>query len=103
MSLGIRNGILLGALLLSGCATTKQMQVQSALTKAGVPVPMAECMAEPLASDLTTTQLRGLGKVAKAAKQELSAQQALDLLRRDVDPETVGVVVRAGLGCLLRG
>ena len=100
---GARTGLVIGVLLLSACATTKQMQVQSALTKAGVPVPMAECMAEPLARDLSTAQLRSLGKVAKSAKQELSAQQALDLLRRDVDPETVGVVVRAGLGCLLRG
>jgi hypothetical protein len=33
----------------------------------------------------------------------LGSQQALDLLRRDVDPEMAGVVVRAGLGCLLRG
>ena len=93
----------MAGLLLSSCATTKQMQVQSALLKAGVPQPMAVCMAEPLARDLTTAQLRSLGKVAKSAKQELSKQAALDLLRRDVDPETVGVVVRAGLGCLLRG
>ena len=91
------------ALALGACATTKQVQVQSALLKAGVPQPMAVCMAEPLARDLTSAQLRSLGKIARSAKQELSKQAALDLLRRDVDPETVGVVVRAGLGCLLRG
>jgi hypothetical protein len=97
------HGLIAAALILSGCATTKQMQVQSALLKAGVPQTMAECMAEPLARDLSTAQLRSLSKVAKAVDTPMSGQQALDLLKRDVDPETVGVVVRAGVGCLLRG
>jgi len=99
----VKSGMILLAMLLAGCATTKQLQVQSALLKAGVPQTMAQCMAEPLARDLTTAQLRSLGKVAKASGQALGSQQALDLLRRDVDPEMAGVVVRAGLGCLLRG
>ncbi len=102
MRLG-RYGVVAVVVVLAGCASTKQYQVQSALTKAGVPPTMAECMAEPLARDLSTAQLRSLGKVAKASTTALSGQQALDMLRRDVDPETVGVVVRAGLGCLLRG
>lgn len=99
----MRGAIVILAILLTGCATTKQRQVQSALLKAGVPQTMAECMAEPLARDLSTAQLRSLGRVAKAKDATMSGQQALDLLKRDVDPETVGVVVRAGLGCLLRG
>jgi hypothetical protein len=33
----------------------------------------------------------------------MTQQQVLNLLKRDLDPETVGVVVRAGVGCFVRG
>jgi hypothetical protein len=33
----------------------------------------------------------------------LDERRILDLLGRDLDPQTVQVVVRAGLGCFLRG
>lgn len=91
---------------LSACAATKEAQVRSALTDAGLPPPMAACMATPLAKDLSVDQLRSLGRVGRMGRTEardLSERQILDMLRRDLDPETVGVVVRAGLGCLLRG
>ncbi|MGL6043930.1 MAG: hypothetical protein ACRC1J_08405, partial [Sandaracinobacteroides sp.] len=64
------------------------------------------CMAEPLGAELSVTQLRSLQRVAKLAQTapaNLSQSQLLDLLKRDLDPETVGVVVRAGVGCILRG
>ncbi len=96
----------LGLALLAGCATTKEAQVRSALTEAGLPPPFAACMAEPMARDLSTAQLRSISRVAKLRKTEigrLSERQVIDLLKRDLDPETVGVVVRAGLGCFIRG
>ena len=92
--------------LASGCATTKQAQVRSALLEAGLPQPMAECMAEPLGRDLSVGQLKSLQRVAKLAQTaptQMTQKQVMDLLKRDLDPETVGVVVRAGLGCFLRG
>ncbi len=98
--------LLAGLALLGACAASKEARVRTALTDAGLPVPMAQCMAEPLARDLTTSQLRSLGKVARLRNTELGTitqKQFLDMLRRDVDPETVGVVVRAGVGCFLRG
>lgn len=97
---------LAAGLALAACATTKEAQVRSALTGAGLPETMATCMATPLARDLSTQQLRSLARVARLAEtrpSNLSEQQVLNILKRDLDPETVGVVVRAGLGCFMRG
>lgn len=91
---------------LSACTTTKQAQVRSALQDAGLSEPMAECMAEPLGRDLTVDQLRSLQRVAKLANtapSKMTQQQVMNLLKRDLDPETVGVVFRAGVGCFVRG
>jgi hypothetical protein len=93
-------------LALAGCATTKQAQVRSALLDAGLSEPMANCMAEPLGTELSVGQLKSLQRVAKLANTsptKMTQKQVLDLLKRDLDPETVGVVVRAGIGCFVRG
>lgn len=93
-------------LALAGCATTKQAQVRSALLEAGLSEPMANCMAEPLGKELSVGQLKSLQRVAKLADTSparLTQKQVMDLLKRDLDPETVGVVVRAGIGCFVRG
>lgn len=98
--------LLAGLAILSACATTKEAQVRSALADAGLPTPLAQCMAEPLARDLSASQLRSLSRVAKMGRTEvgqMTQKQFVDLLKHDVDPETVGVVVRAGVGCFLRG
>lgn len=92
--------------LAAGCATSKEGQVRSALLKAGLPEPMAVCMAEPLGRDLSIGQLQSLQRVAKLADTSptrMTQRQIMDLLKRDLDPQTVGVVVRAGLGCFVRG
>ncbi|WP_199554700.1 hypothetical protein [Sandaracinobacteroides hominis] len=98
----------LAALLLTaaGCTATKEMQVRSALTDAGMPPATAQCMAQPMARDLSTDQLRSMSRVAKALRDSgrtYSQRELIDILRRDLDPETVAVVVRAGVGCFLRG
>ena len=100
--------LLIPALLLalSACATTKQAQVRTALVDAGMPEPMASCMAEPLGSELSVSQLKSLQRVAKLANTsptKMTQKQLMDLMKRDLDPKTVGVVVRAGIGCFVRG
>lgn len=104
----MKSGLLLVtfSLALGACATTKQSQIRSALLDAGLPPTTATCMAEPLARDLSVSQLKSLQRVAKLAQtspERIDSQKALELLRQDLDPETVGVVVRAGLECLVRG
>ena len=103
---GNRPALLALLLVTAACATSKEAQVRSALNNAGVPPALASCMATPLARDLSTSQLRSLGRVARIGRAEarsLTDREVIDLLRRDLDPETVGVVVRAGLGCVIRG
>lgn len=101
----IRIAVVAACALLAACTATKEMQVRSALTDAGLPPPMAACMATPMAEDLSTEQLRSLGRAARTARGmgRMTEGQILDFLKRDLDPRTVGVVVRAGLGCFLRG
>ena len=92
--------------LVSACATTKEAQVRSALMDAGLNEPMASCMAVPMGKELSVGQLRSLQRVSKlvnTAPSKLTQRQVMDLLKRDLDPETVGVVVRAGFGCFVRG
>jgi hypothetical protein len=94
------------ALLFVGCTTTKQAQVRTALTDAGLPPSVAACMAEPMGEELSVNQLKSLQRVAKLAKTapaDLTQRQVMDLLQRELDPQTVGVVLRAGVGCFLRG
>lgn len=96
----------LALLALAGCASSREAQVRSALGDAGLPPAVAACMAEPLARDLSARQLQSLARVARSVSSRgrtMTEGQILDLLRRDLDPETVGVVVRAGVGCVLRG
>jgi hypothetical protein len=93
-------------LALPACTTTKQAQVRTALLDAGLSQPMADCMAEPLGRDLSVNQLKSLQRVARLANTspaKMTTQQVMNLLKRDLDPETVGVVVRAGVGCFVRG
>lgn len=93
-------------LAVAGCAASKKAQVRSALTNAGLPPTYATCMAQPLARDLSVGQLKSLQRVAKLAQTapaRMTERQVMDLLKRDLDPQTVGVVVRAGVGCFLRG
>ena len=93
-------------LALPACTTTKQAQVRTALLDAGLSQPMADCMAEPLGRDLSVNQLKSLQSVARLANTspaKMTTQQVMNLLKRDLDPETVGVVVRAGVGCFVRG
>ncbi len=91
---------------LCACTTTKRAKVRSALVDAGLPGPMADCMAEPLGRDLSVTQLKSLQRVARLANtapSNMTQQQVMTMLKRDLDPETMGVVVRAGFGCFVRG
>ncbi len=97
---------LLALTALTACAVNKETQVRAALSDAGVPAATAQCMAEPMARELSVSQLKALGRVAKPLRdsgRRYSQRELFDILRRDLDPETMAVVVRAGFGCLVRG
>jgi hypothetical protein len=89
--------------LLSGCAVSKEARVRAALTDAGVPEKPAACMAEIMAEDLTTAQLRSLQKAANTVTDpyNMSLNDALTALRRVNDPVLLGTLVRAGTRCVI--
>jgi hypothetical protein len=95
-------------LLAAACATTavKESRVRSALVDAGVRPALASCMARPMAEQLSVEQLRRLQAVrgiTRAPMRDITMGEVYDLMRRSVDPETMSVVTRAGLGCAITG
>lgn len=90
----------------AGCAASREARIASALTEAGLRPDLARCMATPIARDLSSDQLRSLQRVARLSSdraKDMTGGQILDTLQKsNLDPETVAVLARAGLGCFLR-
>jgi len=79
--------------------------VRAALTDAGVPPKTAACMADIMAEDLSTAQLRALAEVADTARApvgSITLDQALKTLRTVGDPTTIGVIALASTRCVGR-
>lgn len=98
-------GLLAFPLLLAGCATP-QARVEAGLMKAGLPQPMAECMADRMVRKLSITQLRrlqSLSTVPKTDYRAISIDQFVHKVRALEDPEIIGVTSKAALICALRG
>jgi hypothetical protein len=93
---------LMALLLVSGCAVSKEARVRQSLAQAGVPEPVAACMAKPMAEDLTTRQLMALSDAASMARSpgQLTIEQALKALRAVGDPEVIGVLSAAAFSCI---
>jgi hypothetical protein len=105
MAFAWRLGAVAGLWLLCSCAVSKEARIRAALTDAGVPKPMAACMAERMADDLTGEQLRALARAASVARRpasEVTIDQALKALRTVGDPATIGVLALATTGCIGR-
>ncbi|MFA7439428.1 MAG: hypothetical protein WCZ66_00490 [Sphingomonadaceae bacterium] len=94
------------ALVLAGCVVNREARIRSALVDAGVPQVTARCMSAPLARDLSDDQLRHLGEVAKLTRAEvrdIDTNTAIRALAAGLDPATMSVMMRVGVGCLLQG
>lgn len=94
------------AFLLAGCAINREARIRSVLVDAGLPQATARCMASPLARDLSDDQLRRLADVARLTHtevREIDANTAMRTLAAGLDPATMRVMMRVGVGCLLQG
>lgn len=103
MAFAWRIGLMGAALLLCGCAVSKEARIRAALTDAGVPRPIAACMAKPMADDLTIEQLRAMADAAALARRpdrDVTLEQALDALRSVADPAIVGTLAFATARCV---
>lgn len=103
MAIAWRNGAVAAVLLLAGCAVSKEARIRAALTDAGVPKPMAVCMADIMADDLTVEQLRAMADAAAMARRpagEVTLDQALKALRAVGDPAVIGTLALATASCI---
>lgn len=91
-------------LTLSACATP-ETRVRTALLDAGLPPPIAGCMADRMVDRLSLVQLNklsGLKKLRAGEMRKLSIDEFLRRTRSLQDPEILGVVSSSGLVCALK-
>lgn len=81
--------VLGAAALLGGCAIPRA-EVRSGLISAGLPRPMASCMAHRMVKRLSLGQLRRLGDLPNAHGDE-DVEEFLHHVRALGDPEILGV------------
>jgi PBP1b-binding outer membrane lipoprotein LpoB len=90
-------GVLGCALVLGGCVQgIARSRVQTALTNAGLPQPMAECMATRMVDHLTIAQLRKLEALQGPKRSAMDYAMAV---QRVGDPEVIQVTMSAAGAC----
>jgi len=90
-------------LAIAGCATP-ETRVRTALIDAGIPRPVANCMAQRMVDRLSLAQLQKLSRLSGMSRAQIGQLTIGELLRRAKalgDPEIVSVVTTAGLGCAI--
>jgi len=82
---------------LAGCSSPEQ-RVRAGLVGAGVPQPIAGCMATRMTDRLSLAQLRRLGEIGKARRAR-GVGELIRELRSLNDPEIVDVTATAAALC----
>jgi hypothetical protein len=88
---------------ITACATPES-RVRTALLDAGLPRPIATCMAQRMVDRLSLGQLQKLGRISGLNEQQIGQLTVREFLKRTAalgDPEILGVVTTAGLGCAI--
>jgi hypothetical protein len=93
----MRTAIILSFVLLAACATP-ETQVRNGLVSAGLPKPLAGCMAGRMVDRLSLMQLRRLGDLPKASTHE-PVDKFLHHVRALGDPEILGVTSSSAALC----
>ncbi len=96
--------LLIAMAALSSCATP-ETRVRTALINAGLPKPIASCMADRMVDRLSLIQLNKLSGLKKLRNQDvgkLTVDQFLKRTRSLQDPEILGVVTSSGLICAVK-
>lgn len=99
----MRTGVTIAAvLLLAGCSNLIEDRVADSLVEAGIPAPMAGCMAERMAERLSAMQLRKLARLKPEegeADIPLTVAGYLERVRRVDDPEALEVAASSAAIC----
>lgn len=95
--------IALPLLVLSACATP-ETRVRTALIDAGLPRPIATCMAQRMVDRLSLGQLQRLSHLSGLNERTIGQMSIREFIRKvDAlgDPQILTVVTTAGLGCAI--
>jgi hypothetical protein len=90
-------------LVLAGCATPES-RIRNSLVQAGLPKPVAGCMAGRMVDRLSLVQLnklRGLSKLQDKKVRELSIEEFVKRTKALQDPEILSVVTSSGVICAI--
>jgi len=95
----MRTAIIVSLLVLSACSALPEAQVRTGLMHAGLPRPLASCMARRMVDRLSLIQLRRLGDLPKANSDE-QLDRFLHHVRALGDPEILGVTTSSAALCV---
>lgn len=93
------------ALLATRCASIAKRRVETELAEAGIPANTSRCMAEIWASELSTGQIRGIGRFANAVRDEgrtLTLGRLIGHAREWNDAQALQVVTTSAARCAFR-
>jgi len=101
-----RTFALLPLLVLAGCAQPFEGRIAAKLQDAGIPGPMAQCMAERWVDRLSIPQLRKIEQLTGDIRQQyqdrsLTVVGFIDRIRTLDDPEILRVVTSSAARCAL--
>lgn len=88
---------------LAACGGAER-QLREGLVSAGLTLPMASCMAKPMARQLNTGQLmklRSLAKTSKLDPRRTSYEKLTHHLRALGDPEILRITTSAAIDCAI--
>ena len=94
---------ILPLLALAACATP-ETRVRTSLIQAGLPTPIATCMAQRMVDRLSLGQLQKLSRLSGISRDrigQLTVGQFVRKLGALGDPKIVEVVTTAGIGCAI--
>lgn len=101
----MRYMVALAAMFALAACATPETRVRTALLDAGLPKPIAACMADRMVDRLSLVQLNrlsGLKKLRNKDMRKLSVDEFLKRTRSLQDPEILGVVTSSGLICAIK-
>ena len=93
------------SLTLSACSTPES-RVRSSLINIGLPESAATCMADNVASRLSSQQIRTLSRMSGMSERRvgnMTIGEFTRLLAHSDNAEMVGLFARAGVGCAFMG
>lgn len=99
-----RTATLLLSALATACAPPLEGRIAGELVEAGLPQPIARCMAERWADRLSIVQLRKIAELTRHARDEsgrITVGRFVTRVRALDDPEIVQVVTRSSVYCAL--